>query len=77
MTWKILLSYTIHLASSLRMSFAATTMFVRADFTLVYLRVLSPQSVFTHKMFFSSTANILLILLAVSIVGGILGKWMS
>jgi len=77
MTCEILLSYTIHLASSLRMSFAAATMFVRAGFTSVYLRVLSPQSGFTHKMFFSSTASILLILSAISSVGGILGEWMS
>lgn len=65
------------LASSVRRSLAAATMFFRAGITSVYLRVLSPQSGFTHKMLVSRTASILLILSAISSVDGILGEWMS
>ncbi|KAJ6744155.1 hypothetical protein OIU79_030468 [Salix purpurea] len=53
------------------------SLFLRAGFTSVYLRVLSPQSGLTHKMFVSSTASILLIPSAISSVDGTLGEWIS
>ncbi|MFS8004599.1 hypothetical protein Hanom_Chr13g01227731 [Helianthus anomalus] len=51
-----------HLARAARSFFAAATMFSSAGLTSAYLRVLSPQSGFTHKILVSKTASILLIL---------------
>lgn len=65
------------LASWERMSLAASTMFLSAGLTSVYLRVLRPQSGLTQRMFCSRTASILLTLSAISSEDGILGEWMS
>lgn len=60
-----------------RSSFAAATMFVSASLTSFHVRVLSPQSGFTHSLSTGTRAAALRRRVTIASTDGMLGEWMS